>query len=280
MTTTKKQNLILLLTTDVHSEQVPNTYKIIINTLTGLVGSSLISHTKSKRRNHQETPTLDQRNEEDENTRGDKANEIRNEDFGILHAVMTPHQIASIANGIRHTLYEELWSFGEFESADSLLRTPVFNINGKVNFDQPMSLQMYLDYREKMAGNVDERRVKLGALQLGKPEDIIRSALLEQANRDKATIASIKNEVLIEASSLDEHFDVSVFDSFDIIIRCKIAEKIAEKFSAAYARLLPYAIGNLERASDLIQIEQQHNIVKQWIHENDNELKLAKLHAS
>lgn len=271
----KKQNLIALLTTSVNTSEVPNTYKIIINTLTGLVGSSLINHIKYPA---SVNPSLDERNELDENERGDEANAIRNEDYGIAHAQMPSYKVAQIADGIRHTLYDELHAYGEYEPSESLLRSPAYDVTKRINFNQPMSLEMYMDYRIKMAGQVDEARVRMGAHQLKKPEELIREALRLQAERDKATLIRIKPDVMVEASSLSDVYDVESFEQFDIILQCNFATKLSDKFSQAYARLLPYAIGNLSKASDLAMIEAQHDIIKGWLAANDEELREAMLH--
>lgn len=279
MKTLIKTNPLALLTHDIHSDQVPNTYKLIINALTGIVGSNLMRHIKYGDSMVPAIPTLDERNEQDENKIGDAANDIRNEAFGISHAPLSAFKIASIANGIRHSLYEEMHAYGEFDDAKYLNINAPYDIHARINYDQPMSLEMYMQYRHKMAAVVDPKRVAMGAKQLNKPAELIHDILMQQAIKDAEYISKVTPAVLCEVSTLDTSADIDSFMAFDIILQCKVIEKVAEGFSKAYARLLPFAIGNLERASDLNMIEQHHIIAKNWLRANDTELQAAIQHA-
>ena len=175
----KSKNLITLLTADVHSEQLPFTYKTIINTLTGIVGASLLQHLYAVKRGDI-TPTLDERNEQDEDARGQIAVDQVSEDFGASWVPMSAYKTASVADGIRHYLYEEMCGYGEYKE-DALLHTPPVDIHARVNYNQPMSLQMYLDFRVKMADSIDESKIPFMAQHLNEEEAVIRHALTIEA---------------------------------------------------------------------------------------------------
>lgn len=273
------KNLIAQLTTDLHSEQVPQTYCIIINTLTGVVCSQLMRHIHATRRGEytDDTSTLDTRNEADEATRGLAVANFVTESSGF-EVAMTPYKIAQICDGIRHTMYEELHTYGEFNDSSALIRTPVAHLGAKVNFNQPMSAQMYMDFRIKNADRVNDSEIKLASARMQLPEDIIRQALTAEAIRNKLQLTRVAPDVLTEVASLDDAFDIDAFTALDTIVQGNIAEKISAKFDQAYMRLLPAAIRSLDRASDLNALALQHAIVKTWLTENDKELHTAKAH--
>ena len=273
----KSTNLITLLTNDIHSDLVSVNYKLVINTLTSMVGSSLKAHIFARRRGEVIEPTLDERNEQDEIKRSQPNVDQVNEDFGSNHTKLTPYRQAQIADGIRHALYEELHAFGEYDDSTALLRSKPTKLN-IVNWNQPMSLEGYLDYLIEMSGSVDETKVKTNALRLGKTEEYVRELMRQDAADLKAMEIRMKPEVMTEAGSLTDFFDEDGFMLFDIETQVRFAEKLLTKFDNEYAKHAKRSmrgVGSLEAASFASMIEGQYTVVRNWLNDNDAEFRLA-----
>lgn len=272
----KNTNLIAALTTNLHSEDAPRTYAIIINALTGATCSNVMKHIYEQKWIPE--PTLDTRNEADEATRGQEVIDAVTEMQGFAVA-MPPLKTAQICDGIRYDMYQEMHGWGDFDArTDALTYSPkVQSITARPNYDQPMPAELYMDFRIKNALNLNNTEIQMAAKRLNKPEDIIRAALLDEARRSQARLVELKPSVLAEINSFEDVYDLSAFTSLDIDIQCGIAQKIAEKFDALYMRLLPKAVRSLEMASKLEAIERQHATVKKWLLDNDEELQAAML---
>ena len=272
----ESKNLVTLLTTNIHSELVPFTYKTIINVLTGLVGSSLLRHSYERSRGEVAEPTLDERNEQDEAARGQASTDVINENFGVAWTPMSSFRTAALADGMRHYIYEELCAYGEFKE-NALLHTPPVKITDRINYDQPMSLEMYLEFRVKMADSIDEAKIPFLAIHLEEPEEVIRHALKAEAAKLKASLIRAVPEVMMEAEGFTEVFEPELFNIFDISVQMNCAEKISEKFNKEYQRVLAKACrGDLAAASDLAMLKIQFKVIKDWMAANDAEFRVAK----
>jgi len=273
----KHANLIDILTKDLHSDDAPRMYCIVINTLTGVVCSQTMRHIGMVRRHEiTDEPTLDTRNEQDENSRGQEVQDFLHESNGFS-TPMLPMKIAQICDGIRYSLYSEMHAWGEFADESALIMTPVQSITARPNYDQPMSAQMYMQFRIDNAERLNETEIKMAATRLKLAEEVVRAALAEEARRNKAMLIDMTPHVLSEVNSMEDVYDLREFVTLPIETQCAIGEKIASKLDQLYMRLLPGAIRSLEKASKLEAVQRQHAIVKQWLLDNDAELQAAML---
>ena len=99
--------------------------KIVCNALTNQVMWSLISHANQRKRS--EERSLDERNEQDENLRGQALSDHLTDASGF-HVRTDPLKIAAMCDGMRVHAYDQLHSMFEMAEADEVLyREPAFS---------------------------------------------------------------------------------------------------------------------------------------------------------
>lgn len=278
----KKANLLALLTDSIHSEQAPFLYCALINALTGAACSQVINHLYDVRfsRTTDELPSLDERNEQDEADRGQDVVDFVSESNGFT-VPMKPLEAVKIIDGIRHDLYSEMFQWGDFATEgecagkDPLVFTPPQAITARPNYNQPMSAQMYMDFRIDNAERLDEGMIRMGAKRLKIAEDVIREAMLVEARKSKARLLELRPKVLAELDGLNFAYDVSAFTKLDIDTQVYIAEKVSTRVDREYQRLLPKAVRSLEFGAQLDAVESMFHLIKDWMKANDQEYQDA-----
>jgi hypothetical protein len=268
----------------VHSDDAPPLYRTIINTLTGAACSELMAHFAGVKSRIYSTngedlriPTLDERNEDDEHARGQALSDHMTAASGFT-VELTPYRNAQILDGIRHTLYEEMPGWCEVaDQADALTNTPAYILGAGINYNQPMSAQMYMEYRLANIENINSAEVKLGATMLQLPEEVVRASLLEQAQKRKAAMLDQKPMVLAELNSMTDAFDIDAFTGLSIILQCRIGTSINDKLAKQYTQLLPRAIRDITLIARLHALKAISDQVTDWLRANDTELQEAMI---
>lgn len=281
MSSMTKTNLITALTAAVHTDAAPQLYCTIINVLTGMTCSQTMKHIGMVLRH--EIPSgldysdLDLRNEQDEAARGVEVGDIMTAMSGF-NVKDTPKYAAQVMDAIRYSLYEEMHAWGEYNDPEHLVReAKVQSITARRNYTQPMSAEMYMDFRITNADKINPNEVTLAATRLKLPEAIIRQALTDEAIKNKRMLEEMKPTVLAEVGSYEDVYDDDRFTTLDMELQCMFAEKLSTKLDQQYMRMLPRAIRSLDAASELEVIRRQHEIVKEWLIDNDAELQEAML---
>ena len=142
----KKSNILFALTSNVHTDDAPEVYSQIINALTSVACAEVMNHLWNVRKGLTDTPDLDTRNMQDEDARGNEANDVISEMAG--HEVrMSSLKAAQILDAIRFTLYSDMHAWGEFDNEQALYFTPPASITARPNYNQPMSAELYMQYR-------------------------------------------------------------------------------------------------------------------------------------
>jgi len=237
-----------------HSYEIRTNARIIINTLTSQVISSLMSfcsQRNSQNADPEQYTGLDQRNEQDEYARGQKLRDQLTEEAG--HDVrMEPYKIASICDGLRYSVYEDLATAlgpDSPKAEDVLLHT---NPHFAKSYDLPMSLESLLDFRVQRAGEVDEKKVKKLAESEDEDINFVREVARDQAARDQKRMEALAPDVMVEADSLNDVFDLDAFSALPVETQHRIVSKVYQKLFDENKRLF----GLMLRGLSVVKIDK------------------------
>ena len=260
-------------------------YKATINALTSAVATNVLAHISNKRRIdatgleelHIPTvgagaaasldgePTLDQRNAADMAQMAADFGQQMTADAGHLVA-MPPLEIAELCDGIRHSLYKEFEAIVDLADEKALYRNPPGRLDGKVNFDQPMSLEFNLAFRIQMAGQIDERRAEKVAKEDNMDIDFIRNVMRQDSERLARNLAATAPEVVMTAEAFTKACGREAFESLPLDTQIRIGTKIADTINKEYQRLYGVKIrnGSLEVAQQCYLLKALWEEVKKW----------------
>lgn len=266
-------------------------YKAIINTFTSAVATNLIIAINGRRR--QDTSnfdgegvellpnastgagsisprngekTLDQRNVEDISTLGDEYSARMTEDAGHETPVR-PERIAEICDGIRFTLYEEMFSFANVEKPSALYKHVY---KDPPNYDQPMGLDFNLKFRIQNAGRIDETRAERVAKEDKQDIEFIRDVMRQDSLRNANRLREIAPEVVREAESFHSaasKYTREAFTELPIDMQIRLAGAIASKLDNEYRRLYGVRIrsGSLAVQDQMNVIKENRAVVMSWV---------------
>ena len=134
------------------------------------------------------------------------------------------------------------------------------------NFDQPMSAERNLLFRIANSG-VREDQVQRAIKLYEKPEDFVREALQEAADRDRTRLTQLMPEVLSTMASFQKDYRKEHFEMLPYEWQLRIGSKIADSLNREFKRLMPIALrtGDLGMGATLEFIKANHKEVQQWI---------------
>jgi len=260
-------------------------YKATINALTSAVATNILAHISNKRRidvsgldelhiptvgagaaaSRNGEPTMDERNAQDLAHISAEFGKQMTEDAG--HMVPTPPlEIAELCDGIRHTLYKEFESVIDLADEKALYRNPKPRPDGKINFDQPMSLEFNLAFRIQMAGQIDENRAKRVAKEDNVDVDFIREVMRQDSERLARNLANTAPEVVMTAEAFTKSCGREAFETLPLDTQIRIGTKIADTINKEYQRLYGVKIrgGSLEVAQQCYLLKALWEEVKTW----------------
>lgn len=284
-----KRNLIHTLINSTSSiESKKRVHKHIINALTAATCSAMLSHCFAQRRgeiggnfgNDADELTalraghfggVDSRNELDAELAGEEAR-VHVRELQGFDPNVPAYKVAQLCDGIRYDVYELLHAFGEYPSDAVLFKSPVVGILERPNFDLPMSAELYLNMRVRMAGAVQDTDVAaICKRRPGVHEKMVRELLTDEAKRSQRRLAEILPDVLAEIGSLEDVYDVDAFMALPRGIKQRITENIERASNRDYGRMLPRSIRDLTISAECDLIEAEHKLVRAFMIELSEE---------
>lgn len=246
--------------------------KSTVNALTAACASAMMSHVFAMRRG--EIGGIDERNEQDAALEGEEMRLLSMTANGY-DVGMTPYKVAQLTDGLRVKVYGEMHAFGEFAPVEALYITPATMIGAPINWDQPMSVQLYMDTRVHNASTVNDDEVK--AIVRRRPtvtEGMVREILTEQAKKSQARLKVIAPDVLVEINSLDLDVDIDAFTTLPTVVQVRVAEHINRSLNREYARLLPRSLRDLEMSGECDLIEAEVKVISNWVATTEHEQRV------
>lgn len=286
-------------------------HKILVNALTGAMVSAVVLHIAQVQRGVAQTtdmanevtpgepgeipslhgePTLDQRNAIDDDIEGLETTAANNDELGFV-TPEPPLQIAEKCDALRVHFYHELDTLlaAEGPSRKQLLplqylvrekKVPKEEaITTPINWDQPMSAEMYLRFRVQLAGTVPENRVAALAKQHGEDGDYIRKILTANAVRDAARLQKLTPEILTIVDGFTKAGDDAMFDTLPLQTQLAVARRVAGYLDREYARMITALMRttSLDVTTTLegrkLIMKRNWEEVKKWV--SDKEATLA-----
>jgi hypothetical protein len=225
-------NIIDALITDAGDNlEVRTNSKFLINALTAQVISSTMSFVARREANMADdgVASLDVRNEQDENARGQEVKDHMTNAAGHDLA-MAAYKVADICDSIRYQVYDELAKALGPETPlakDVLFHSPPKG--AKPSYDLPMSVVDMYDFRIKKAAEVSPVAISTIAEDEGEDEEFVRSAMFEAAERDVRKLRTMREDVFSEIESLNGAYN---YDSFATLPKETQSRLIAKVLAA------------------------------------------------
>ena len=249
------KNFLQYLFTGLHYEEFPVAATAAINTLTGQIVWKLTSHfNKMTREEH--IPTLDERNELDENMRGEEFDRTRKQEQGYDND-MTQYEIANVCDKLRVTIYEQLCE--KYDMAPGALifqtedRRPPF-------WPLPMTIEGYLLWlvRKYFTLSPDQQSaIHYAKSTYGEDQARVTENEIKRKNAARATaMKEIAKQVLTEVAGWKHTTDdFDAFCTLPTTVQIQIAESIQD---AIFRRSINVLKGNkpfeeMKSDSDLIR---------------------------
>lgn len=288
-------------------DEVKFNHKALVNSLTGAMVSAIIVHIALAQRGaittdlaHDEDeirgrgeagaiqsmagePTLDDRNAADDTIIGVETTMTNNEELGFS-SQMPPLKVAERCDALRLFYYRELDSYlvatdpkkrllpDESLVRDSKAKIDVMN---PINWDQPMSAEMYMKFRIQAAGIIDEKKVISLSKQHGEDGDYIRKILMSNAVRDQTRLKALTPEILKIIEGFTQGGDDALFDGLPAQTQLGIARRVAGYLDKEYGRLI-MALTRTTSLDVTTQLEGRKLIMKRnwemakkWISERE-----------
>lgn len=258
----------------------------LINAFTASACNAMLAHLSLVKRGdftENDIPTLDQRNELDAETEGDEVSKQLMAATGIATPSIPPYLVSQLCDGIRFSLYQHLHAYGEFSDDKTLYREPkVVSLVGKINYDQPMSAEMYMNYRVKMASTVNDNEVKAmykarSKVSHGITEELVRAAFTEAAVKNQQRLDRLMPEVLTELASFNDVYDEDAFMHLPTEWQLRIGQHVQRSFNNEYKRILPRLLRDQTLAGECACIEASIDVLTQWLTEVEHTQALDQL---
>jgi hypothetical protein len=236
-------------TTPLGADEKLELIKVVCNALTNQVMWSLISHTNQRKRS--EERSLDERNEQDENMRGQTLSNHLTDASGF-HVRDEPLKIAAMCDGMRVHAYDQLHAMFEMAEADEVLYTePAFTATDPRRYRTPMSLGGLLNFWAGLRSEISpDDKKRLDIVKAKFPDQYARAIddARTKAKREAAKFRETARDVLIEARSFTEAYDFDAYTALPLDIQLGMAERIQDKLLTRAAKLLTNTVMEIEDA--------------------------------
>lgn len=215
--------------------------KIVCNAMTNQVMWSLLSHVNAQKRASEQGSHIDERNEQDEATRGQELSDHLTDASGF-EVRIPPIKIAAICDGIRVHAYDQLHSLFEMDDAEKALYTdPKYPADDPKKYRTPMSLQGLLRFWADLRGEISPSdKARLDIVKSRFPEQHARALddAKARARREAARFREAAASVMTEAGSFTEAYDFDAFTALPLNIQLAAAERIQSKLLDRAAKVL------------------------------------------
>jgi hypothetical protein len=222
--------------------------KISCNALTNSVMWSLVKHINAQKRASESGSTLDERNEQDEATRGEAIKAYLTDASGHEPRVNDAEE-ANICDGIRNSLYDQLHECRDVPNGSIALYEG--STDPAYAYSLPMSLKGLLDFWSDIRGQLStDDKSRLDIVKSRFP-DQYRTAVADAQAKAKAAASKwseTAKDVLAEANSFNTGHTVDDFVALSIGAQLSIAERIHDKLLAKSAKLLTNRMMSVEDA--------------------------------
>lgn len=187
--------------------------------------------------------TLDERNEADENERGQELKDYLTDISG--HTVRMPHmKAAGILNGIRFSLYDKLASYVDVPNPDLIMNTIPEGVSMKELRTFPLGIETCLQgliERTGVPSNNMLAEAEAKAKAFGRSTEAAKAAAKEEALRQQRQLMSLYQDIMAEAATLPDEDNEDDWTALDLQEREQIISRVKANLNrtaeAAWVRL-------------------------------------------